>query len=119
MNNRNVESEIDSKFVENWSYDKHNQRYITNDAAVSQLALLEVSLNATAFDNTVATTNALTDPTIIGELNYKETASDTDVRNLISEISSKAYVNSPNFSNSLQLISTNVLLQAGDFNGTL
>jgi len=88
-----------------------------NDTSLNQL--LEGRLNATALDDTVVTTHALTDPTIIGESNHTETAADTDVRNMISEISSEANLNSPNFSTSPQLNSTNVLLQPGDFNGTL
>jgi len=67
----------------------------------------------------VVTTNRLIDPVIVGNINYKEAASDTDSRNLISEISNKANLNAPNFSTSLQLNSTNVLLQPGDFNGSL
>ena len=67
----------------------------------------------------MVTTNTLTDPIIVGDINYKETSSDTDSRNLISEISNKANLNAPNLSTSLQLNSTNVLLQPGDFNGSL
>ena len=88
-----------------------------NDTSLKQL--LSAKLNATALDKTVVNTNTLTDPIIVGELNYKETASDTDGRNLISEISNKVNLNAPNFSTSLQLNSTNVLLQPGEFNGTL
>ena len=88
-----------------------------NDNSLKQL--LEGKLNAEALDNTVVTTNTLTDPVIVGNLNYKETSSETDSSNLISEISNKANLNAPNFSTSLQLNSTNVLLQPGDFNGTL
>jgi hypothetical protein len=72
--------------------------------------LLSAKLNSEALDNTVVNTNTLTDPVIVGVLNYKETSSDTDSRNLISEISNKANLNSPNFSTSLQLNSTNVTL---------
>ena len=88
-----------------------------NDTSLKQL--LEGKLNAAALDNTVVTTNTLSDPVIVGNLNYKETSSDTDSRNLIAEISNKANLTAPNFSTSLQLNSTNVLLQPGDFNGSL
>ena len=59
-----------------------------NDTSLKQL--LEGKLNAAALDNTVVTTNTLSDPVIVGNINYKETSSDTDSRNLISEISNKA-----------------------------
>jgi hypothetical protein len=122
INNKNVECEIDYKLnatdpIINATTDDLLMFTGANDTSLKQL--LEGKLNATALDNTVVTTNTLTDPIIVGNLNYKETASDTDGRNLISEISNKANLNAPKFSTSLQLNSTNVLLQPGDFNGML
>jgi len=122
INNKNVESEIDSKLnVTNPTINATSDDLImftgANDTSLKQL--LEGKLNASALDNTVVTTNTLTDPVIVGVLNYKETSSDTDSRNLISEISNKANLNAPNFSTSLQLNATNVLLQPGDYNGSL
>ena len=122
INNKNVESEIDSVLnATNPTINATSDDLImfsgANDTSLKQL--LERKLNAAALDNTVVTTNTLTDPVIVGNLNYKETSSDTDSRNLISEISNKANLNAPNFSTSLQLNSTNVLLQPGDYNGSL
>jgi hypothetical protein len=122
INNKNVENEIDSKLnatdptINATSDDLIMFTGVNN---TSLKALLSAKVNATALDNTVVNTNTLTDPVIVGVLNYKETSSDTDSINLISEISNKANLNSPNFSTSLQLNSTNVLLQPGDFNNTL
>jgi hypothetical protein len=122
INTFDVESEINSKLnatdptINTTSDDLIMFTGVNN---TSLKALLTEKLNSTALDNTVVTTNTLTDPVIVGVLNYKETSSDADSRNLISEISNKANLNAPNFSTSLQLNSTNVLLQPGDFNGTL
>ena len=122
INNKNVESEIDSKLnATNPTINTTSDDLImftgANDTSLKQR--LKGKLNATALDSTVVTTNTLSDPVIVGTINYKETSSDTDSRNLISEISNKANLNAPKFSTSLQLNSTNVLLQPGDFNGTL
>jgi len=122
INNVDVESEINSKLngtdptINATSDDPILFTGVNN---TSLKTLLSAKLNATALENTVVTTNTLTDPVIVGVLNYKETSSDTDSRNLISEISNKANLNSPNFQTSLQLNSTNVLLEPGDFTGTL
>jgi len=117
-----VESEIDSKLnatdpTVNATSDDIIMFTGVNNTSLK--TLLFAKLNATELDNTVVNTNTLTDPVIVGSLNYKETFSDTDSRNLISEISNKANLNAPNFSTSLQLNSTNVLLHPGDFTGSL
>jgi len=122
INNVDVESKIDSKLnATDPTIDATSDDLImftgVNNTSLKQL--LQGKFNATALENTVINTNSLSDPVIVGSLNYKETSSDTDSRNLISEISNKANLSSPNFSTSLQLNSTNVLLQPGDFNGSL
>jgi len=76
------------------------------------MTFLAGKLNATELDNTVVTTtNTLTDPIIVSPLGYKETVSDSEVRNLFSEISDKANMDPSNFATSLQLNPTNLLLQ--------
>jgi len=122
INNVDVESKIDSKLnatdpTKNATSDDLIMFTGLNNTSLK--TLLSAKLNATALDNTVVNTNSLSDPVIVGSLNYKETSSDTDSRNLISEISNKANLSSPNFQTSLQLNSTNVLLQPGDFTGSL
>ena len=122
INDKNIESEIESKLnatdptINATSDDLIMFTGVNN---TSLKTMLTEKLNATALDNIVVTTSTFTDPVIVGKINYKEAASDADSRNLISEISNKANLNAPNFSTSLQLNSTNVLLQPGDFNGTL
>ena len=121
LNNKDIVSEINSKLSAldpTIKTTNDDLLMFTGATDISLKQLLAAKLNATALDNTVVTTNTSTDPVIVGDINYKETASDTDSINMISEISNKANLNAPNLSTSLQLNSTNVLLQPGDINGT-
>ena len=122
VNGINIETLINSKISStDPSFNTTNDSLITftGNQDTTLKALLDGKLDDTALDNTVVTTNTITNPTFIGDISFKETVNDTAIE-LVGIINEKAPLNNANMTGNFKVNSKEILNKPSDYgNNTL
>ena len=117
VNDNNIETLINGKISgTDPSFTTTNDSLITftGNQDTTLKALLNGKLDSTALDNTVVTTNTITNPTFIGDISFKETEDDTAIE-LVGIINAKAPLNNANMTGNFKVNNYEVIYKPTDY----